>query len=226
VRGKQEEAELERWRRIYREHLQEEGSPDCPAPEILAAAVTGEIDEAERQRVAAHVVSCRRCSAAFRTLLALHQEAEAARRPHRLRPWLLPLAASLGALVCGLVLFQVFVGSRPDDRGPASPLRTVTAPRTPSTTPAPDAHLAAPPAEISWPAEDSADGYRLELHDAAGVLLWASAPLPTSRVALPAAVRQRLTPGESYFWVVQVSGRVPKRLGPFWFDLAQRGTGR
>jgi len=205
-----------RWRRLYREHLQEEGSPACPAPELLAAAATGELDEGERQQVAAHVVACRRCAADFRTLLALHQEAAAARQPRR---WLLPLAAGLGLLVFGLVLFRIFVG-RPDGRGP-SPLRTATAPRPAATVPPPDAHLAAPPAEIAWPPQEDAAGYRLELDDASGVRVWTSGPLEAPRATLPAAVRARLVPGESYSWAVEIAGPRKRRLGPFWFDLAR-----
>jgi hypothetical protein len=217
--------ELESWRRTYQDHLQQEGSPDCPAPELLAAAVIGEIADADRRRLAAHVVACRRCAESFRTLLALHREAlhreaAAADRPRR---WLAPLAlaAGLGALVCGLFLLRAGVGPRPGDGGAANPVRTAEAPRTPPTVPAPDANLAAPPAAFSWPPQEEATGYRLELRDAAGTPLWTSAVLRAPRVALPAAVRRRLEPGESYAWTVEALGRVRRRLGPFWFALAR-----
>ena len=68
-----DDLDLESWRQAYRD-LQSRGSPSCPSDEHLIAFVLHEDLGAERERLADHVVSCRRCTALYQVLLRVHRD--------------------------------------------------------------------------------------------------------------------------------------------------------
>jgi hypothetical protein len=220
-----DEAELAAWREAYRS-LQTAGSPDCPDDETLAALATGESLGAERERLADHVAGCRRCADRYRTLRDLHRAAAAdpvrggARSGGSGSPLRLLAAAAAVLGVIGLAWIAVL----PRETGDPDALRGGPA-VVEGVRPAPDARLATPPRELTWPARDGALSYRVILYDAASSPLWTSGTVSAPRLPLPDEARSRLTAGGSYFWVVEVDlGTRSSRLGPFWFSLEEGGT--
>lgn len=209
--------ELSAWRQAF-ESGRPTGASPCPDDERLAALVTGELSGAERERVADHVVVCRRCAEAYRTLAELHAEAlrsSAARR----RPWRWAVAAGL-ALTAGLALLAGRAGRWAPAEDPVDVLRSTAAER--GVAPAPGAVLAAAPSGFRWsPVAGSRS--RLRLFDAEAELVWESAVEDDGALPLPQEVAARLRPGASYFWVVESdAGGARRRLGPFWFEIGAR----
>jgi len=208
----EERDDVPAWRRAYRSTLAAEPA-GCPGDDALAALATGELDDAERTRVADHVTRCARCTADYRLLVEVHEEAAASRRRRR-NPWLSIAAAAAVAVAAGVALRVGPAGS--DRLRGGEPSRAVA--------PAPDARLATPPAELTWGADPGAVRYRVRLFDARGERIWESEAAPATSRPLPPEVRARLLPGASYFWVVDVEGPGPARkLGPFWFQLSSGG---
>lgn len=209
--------ELSAWRQAF-ESGRPTGASPCPDDERLAALVTGELSGAERERVADHVVVCRRCAEAYRTLAELHAEAQrrsAARG--RLRPW--AVAAGL-VLVTGLALLAGRAGRWAPGRDPGDVLRSTTAGQ--GVVPAPGAVLAAAPPGFRWPPLAGAPS-RLRLFDAEAELVWESAVEGDGALSLPGEVAARLRSGASYYWVVESeAGGARRRLGPFWFEIGAR----
>jgi hypothetical protein len=208
-------ADLRRWREAYRSTLAREAE-GCPGQEALAALVLGELAGEQRERVADHVAACTRCADDYRLLIKLHSEASAGGvRTHR--RWTLAAAAAVAVALAGSAALRLGVEEPRDDtlRGAGGAVRVV---------PIDGSSLSAAPREVGWEAEAGAVGYRVRLFDATGTLVWQSDPAPSVSRDMPAEVRSRLTPGGSYFWVVDVEGPAgPSRLGPFWFHLAKGG---
>ena len=212
---RRDDGDVAAWRRAYRSTLP--GEPQgCPGDDALAALAVGDLSAEERVRVADHVAGCVRCSGDYRLLAEVHREAQAARPRRSPGPWLSIAAAAVVAVAVGVALRVGPSTPATDHLRGADPARAVT--------PAPDAKLAAPPAELAWGAEAGAVRYRVRLFDARAERVWESEPSPAASQPLPPEVRARLTPGSSYFWVVDVEGPGPgRRLGPFWFQLTNGG---
>ncbi len=206
------EPELAAWRQLYGQSMGV-GSESCPDDEILAALALGELSAEERQGLADHVVTCRRCAASLETLLGLEDEVRRGRAA--LRPWrLVPLVAA-ASLVAGLGIAVTWRALRAPD---GDALRS-TASET-EASPAGDVLLAAAPTELRWTAQPGASGYRVRLFDARGEPLWEEAFAGGVTAALPAEVRSQVPPGNAFFWVVEVEGLVAEtRLGPYWFRV-------
>jgi hypothetical protein len=201
-------------RQSYRE-LQGEGSSQCPDAETLAALAIGE-SVPEKERVADHVVSCRRCAADYQILARTHarSKAEVGRSGKMVRLGI-SAAAVLIAALGGVALWRSY---RPLEalRGGATQTGELASPPAGST-------LAAPPAGLRWPSRSGAEGYRVRLFAASGQTLWESDRLATPSADLPEAVRQRLAAGQNYFWTVEVEMPLEKaRLGPFSFTISDR----
>lgn len=208
--------ELSAWRQAYAAGRPAGGAP-CPDDERLAALVTGELAGEERERIADHVVACRRCAEAYRTLVEVHAEAQrgsAARWPRR---W--ALAAGL-VLVAGLALLTWRAGPRAPGRDAGDVLRSTAAGQ--GVVPAPGAVLASAPSVFRWPPLAGARS-RLRLFDAEAEPVWESAVETDGALALPEEVVGRMRAGASYYWVVESeAGAARRRLGPFWFEIGAR----
>jgi hypothetical protein len=203
-------------RESYR-RLQSEGAAACPAPETLAALAIGE-PVPEREKIADHIVSCRRCGPDYQILLRTHAHSQAALGRGRIRHpvWIsaISAAAVLVAAAGGILLWQ--------SRRSADALRGVPS-GTQLVSPSWGAHLAGPPATLAWPSQAGAESYRVRLFDATGQTLWESERLPAPTTELPKAVRERLAAGQNYFWSVEVLTPLEKsRLGPFSFTIRSR----
>jgi len=203
----------------YRD-LQDQGA-GCPAPEVLAALAVGERGS-ESERIADHVVGCRRCSEDMQVLLRTHAEASIRLSGHgaaRRRLFSAVAAALAIVVLAGLLLTRRPSSSMPSgasvERGGVPDLGI-------RVTPQSGAQLDSPPNEFEWPPQSDAVGYRLLLYDSSGVAIWTSERASEAHVRLSATERARVTPGGSYFWVVEAEGRTDKtRLGPFTFRLTK-----
>ena len=217
--------QLAGWRAAYRQTMAG-GSEACPEDETLAAVAAGEEGGEARQHTADHIVSCRRCADRYRTLRELHLEAQGrlGTVPQRSASWQLYgglAAAALVFLALGITRFLPQVmGTSPG----VSPVRggQHSSVAVEGLSPVDGAVLERPPAELRWPEQTGASGYRVRLFDALAVPLWASDSRDDARIEIPATVAERLEPGSAYFWVVRVLGRSERReLGPFWFEVAE-----
>lgn len=204
-------------RGAYRD-LQDPGVKGCPPPDALVALAVGERD-AESERVADHVVDCRRCSDDMQLLLRTHAETSAGQTHRALaRSWLFVAAAAAIAIAIG-----VFLLARRPSLGPSESVGVERGGATDYgilVTPHGGAALDRAPEEFVWPPQTGAASYRVRLFDRSGDALWQAEATTASRVSLPSSVRDRLRSGESYFWTVEVDlASDSRRLGPFPFTM-------
>ncbi|HKF44801.1 MAG TPA: hypothetical protein VKJ00_07815 [Thermoanaerobaculia bacterium] len=197
--------------RAYRD-LQTPGSERCLDAEALADLALGEPPPLEQDRLADHVVSCRRCSENFQILARTHREVSRESRPARSARLRWAAAAAVLVAAVGAALLWRSSDREEGFRGRAR--------EGPGVTPAEGSNLAGPPDAFAWPPRPGAEGYSVRLFAAGGDRLWEADAGTALRVELPQAMRSRLKPGEAYFWSVEV--RMPtgaERLGPFSFTL-------
>jgi hypothetical protein len=197
-------------------------TPDCPAPERLAAALAGELEPADREAILAHSGSCPACGAELelaarfesgdesdpeavdRVVERLRGRAEgtvipfpAARRRSAPTVWRWA-AAALVVLAAGFAIQAARTGLGPRVEGPAT-AEVVRGGQIEASEPS--GEVAGAPAQLVWQSVAGATSYRLEILDAAGDDLWsAAAAAPPLR--LPAAVRAELRPHTRYSWRV------------------------
>lgn len=187
---------------------------ECPSDETLVELVLGELPVGDRTAVADHLVGCPRCVESYRTLQELHRAADVDRRAASWpRAWL-GLAA---ALVVTVGLVGVWQGRFFEAR----PVESVRSVAGAETRPADGVRLESSPRTFAWPRQNGAVSYRLQLLDTQARTLWSASPSTTIEVSLPTEVARDLQPG-AYVWVVDVEGAAARRLGPFWFEIADR----
>lgn len=197
--------------RAYRE-LQQAGSGGCPDAETLAGLALKDVPPEKREALADHVVSCRRCSEDYQILSRTNAEAAPMGRPLAARIWI------AAAVILLAVAGGVFVARR--DRGETDATRGAGSSTGSLVVPPDGGSLSSVPSEFVWPAQGGADGYRVKLFAPSGDALWESERVKQNRVGLPPLQRSRLSPGQSYFWVVETEMPLEKiRLGPFRFSL-------
>jgi hypothetical protein len=179
----------------------------------LTALATGELTEAERARLADHVVGCTRCAADWRILSETHRGLSP-QSGGRLRWFGLAAAAAMIAVVSLLFLRapaprrEALRGKIPGDEVAASPKA--------------GSRLEAAPREFAWQPPAGAANQRFRLFEASGKRVWESEPLSDAKTTLPEAVAEALPDG-TYFWTVEVETAAgAEKLGPFPFDLARR----
>ncbi len=199
--------ELEAWRRAGRS-LQIDGSDKCPDPGQLAELVImGAGGAGGSGALADHIVSCRRCLPAYRSLLALHGHAatelkeSGAPRSHR---WMRSVAAA-AVLIIGAgvswVLWRERITPREESADRSAQPESLALEQTPSEPP--DlARIASPPPRFSWSAEPGADVYWVVLYDAASTVIWESPRVSQTHVVLPPEAGELLIAGEPSFWRV------------------------
>ena len=209
-----EKPEVTTLSQTYRD-LQGAGSDQCPSAEARAGVAVGEAPEPDRDRIADHAVSCRRCSEDLQILMRTHLEAAGApAAPRTIRRMMWLSAAAIAVIAAGAVL--VLRTSRPVEvvRGGRA-LREAAL-----VTPHDNATLPAAPEKLIWPAQPGAESYRAKLFDASGQGIWESERVAEPSVAVPPTVASRLQSGQGYFWAVDVEMPFEKqRLGPYSFTL-------
>lgn len=163
---------------------------DHPSSEELAAYLSGNLPNARRGELEDHLARCSEC----------RREATSARRILRgrvspIRQRLVgPIAAA--AVLAFIVFSVVKPRARVDDvrSGPVETSSTITAIAPPS-----DVAVDRAAVVFTWSSERGRPLYQLSLTDAVGQALWSTTTNDTS-LALPATIR--LSPGETYFWLV------------------------
>jgi hypothetical protein len=122
------------------------------------------------------------------------------------------MAAAAAATLAAVVLAPLLLRETTDE------VRGTTA----QAVPADGAVLDAPPVALAWPPEPGARGYLVKLYRADATLLW-EGDIAAPPAALPAATRDAMRPGQSFYWTVEATGPVQRRrLGPFWFQFRPR----
>ncbi|HEV8268614.1 MAG TPA: hypothetical protein VGR00_10285 [Thermoanaerobaculia bacterium] len=209
---------------IARAHRTETTRPSseragCPDPGLFAAAASGELDDAARDRFVEHLGDCAECSDEYRSLLPLVEWAEAARPKARILLFPRP-AYAVVALAAALILAAgtAFLVSR--DSAPP-PIERGAEVEAWSVSPRDGAVLSSAPERLVWPAEAGATSYRVSLLDFESTPLWESPPLAEPSVSLPEEIRARLAKGRPHYWRVTVVGEVERRPSPlFRFEIA------
>ena len=197
--------------RAYRE-LQIPGSDQCPDADALAALAVGETPTGEREGLADHVVSCRRCSESYRSGADSRAGVPTRAGARSWHPgWI--AAAAIALVAAGGVI--VFRSARREEALRGSGRETAG-----SVAPADGAALANPPAVFRWPPQPQAEGYRVKLFASNGDTVWEGDAGAVHRLEVPEAAKSRLRPGQSHFWTVEVQMPLEtQRLGPFSFTL-------
>jgi hypothetical protein len=134
----------------------------------------------------------------------------------RLRRWRRAVPVSLAAGVAAMViaLYPRTQQHREDDA-----LRSVEANIEQLVSPLGTATLPAPPTNFRWPKQEGATSYRVVLRNASADVIWRSAAVADTQVALDDPVRATLQP-QTYYWTIEVTSvGAARKLGPFWFQL-------
>ena len=211
-------------RELYQQATAGADREGCPSRDQLAALAAGGAAGRDRGRILDHVASCNRCAREVQALRRLEP------RPREVANELEPGAGvprpaarfrrRHGLLAAGLVAVALGGTTLLNPRSPAPAAGVVRSAAEAAARPAPDSRLEAAPAELSWPPQQGATGYRVRLFDAGAQVLWDGEPVAAPAWQLPPAARENLLPGRSYFWTVDIEGSVRRRsLGPFWFHL-------
>jgi hypothetical protein len=221
--------ELAAWTATYR-RSQAPGSDRCPSDDLLVLLAEQKLEPAERQRLADHVLGCRRCSRELALLMRVHREAIvnlAGSTPHRGWSWsrVVPLVASAAAVLLGAFLLwhprpTTLLETTPETEGSDTALRGRELRSDQALEPQDGATLAEPPQVLSWKPIEAKAAWQVTLFDAHGTRLWRSEPVRGASTTLPAEVITSLQPGQRYFWSVDAQGTAGARLGPFSFTLS------
>src|SRR5215470_14258937 len=107
-----EKPEVTALSQTYRD-LQEPGSDRCPSAEELASVAMGDAPGGDRDRIADHAVSCRRCTENLQILMRTHLEAAGTPEPRKLASLTWIAAAAIAAIAIGAVLWTR--ANRPDE---------------------------------------------------------------------------------------------------------------
>lgn len=220
---------------LYRESRRRDPWPgsDCPSLEALERFLLGDAAAAERADLGDHLAECTGCAEWVRELRSLEGWAErvalargsaggTASHPATAKPavqlrnawqrWPVALAASLLLALGGAFLWTRIATPPPDSDATRGALE--------ATTPAPGAQLTLPPQRFAWPPQLGATGYRVQLFDDLGELVWESPWDGESLCPLPIDTAVPWRAGATYLWTVSVRGDVARsQLGPFSFQL-------
>jgi hypothetical protein len=181
----------DRLRAVYQSILarRPEGRAACPGPERLRELVELGGREATRLATLDHVMSCASCKEEYDLLSAIEAESPA-RQQSQPAVWRLATAAIALLAVGGGVYWSLRdPGDEPIRGGPRS-LVTISPAGTIATTPT---------ITLVWQAVEGAVGYRAEVLDAGGGVIFA-APTTDTTLDLPGTVS--LAPGNVYRWWV------------------------
>jgi len=193
-----------------------DGGASCPSAERMARCVIGGTRRKERAGIIAHAANCAACAEALKGLLALSAGTEEAaaklaarssklgagkfERAHSfwLRPFMKPAAVVAAVLViAALAVWIPRFTNRSAVRGGTGTRIVLVSPL--KKAPAGDV------LEFKWRGVEGADGYTVELFDKSFRSLWRSGRVTGNDIRLPADVRGRLTPGETYYWTVRTA---------------------
>jgi len=217
---REEDGPVVRWRQGFAA-LGERAAPgpDCPEPDRLWAAATGEAPQAERHAVFEHMASCASCAAAFRLARGLsREETESAAQVEpfpRLhpRPWL-RWGAALAAVAAAVVLAVQLPGwwSRP---GPyrGGEVREIHS-QIPEHSLLPRAQ-----ADLRWSAGPSGSVYEVRVLTREGREIAVESGLAEPRWQIPPSALAAAPSGTVLYWQVKALPPDGKSLGSKTFSV-------
>jgi len=218
---------------------------ECLSEETLLRATMGELSQAERERVADHLMACSDCAEEYRLIRSLKPWAEQVAAPSG-EP--APQAKATGKPVGWAAWVQTFCGQLvwvPKWRAVAVVAMIVVAvgvsltlwrARQPGVEPVPSergevsvtmqieppnrALLREAPRRLAWSAVEGAESYQVVLYDLESTPIWESPPVTSTVIRVPEAIRQELHRGQSYYWrVITQSGIERRQSEVFQFIL-------
>jgi hypothetical protein len=186
----------------------------CPTPERLARCVMEKVSRKERDEVVGHAANCVACAAALKQLLALSAEtdrvaaeieacygyAEPGRSEAKRSFWTRPVIKPAVAVLAGILLVAVLIESIPKLLN-RSGTRGGTEARIALVSPVKGESIG-DGLEFKWQGLAGAEHYSVEVFDKALKLVWRSGRAAGTEIRLPAEARGKLTPGETYYWMV------------------------
>lgn len=218
----------------------------CLTEEQFVRVAIGELSQQERLEAAQHLSTCSDCTEEYRLIQALKPWAKEAEQvtalgsPARLteKPgglaakvravwqpltsvyrWQVVTAALIVMVAAGasIILWQN-LGLTEDavssERGGSSvPMKI---------DPLDRATLSAAPDRLAWSAVGAAESYQVSLYDFESTPIWESPRVSSTSVLLPQEVRQRLQPGQRYYWRVIAQSATERRQSElFQFVIAR-----
>jgi hypothetical protein len=208
------------------------GSPPHLEEGVWVRLACGELSAEERERALDHASRCAECGRILRALALLDREARAvdpaapaalsARRaaPRARGRWVWAGLAAAAAVVVGVL-------ARPTAAPPTAVEEVGVRSAAEGDRPVPTRPLdeqAAAPEAFSWEGLAGARGYRVELLDEAGEMLWRSEPVSGTTLRWPESVAP--APGR-YYWrvVATLEERGETRASPLVsFEIRQAAT--
>jgi hypothetical protein len=184
--------------------------PDCPAPDRLWAAATGEAPVNERHEIIAHTATCASCASAFRLARGLCEEkpqASVLRRPWaRWRP-VVTVAGTLAAVLVLAVLVPGLWQSKPGPYrgGQNQEIRSLTG----------EAALPRDQTELRWTPGPPGSRYEVRVLTRDGAEIAVEPDLEASRYRIPPAALAGVPAGTVLYWQVKV-------LPPDWKSSASK----
>lgn len=178
--------------------------PDCPEPDRLWAAATGEAPVEERHEIIAHTASCASCASAFRLARGLAEEK--AGQAGRIEPDSQPLrgpwlrwAAPLAAVAAALVLAVLIPGMWRDEPAPyrGGESREIVA-EIPEA-----AVLPREEALLRWSAGPPGSRYEVRVLTPEGREIAVEADLTAPRYRIPPSALEGVEAGTALYWQVK-----------------------
>lgn len=174
--------------------------PDCPEPDRLWAAATGEAPVPERQEIIAHMASCASCAAAFRLARGMSQDGNRASAPVRIdgRPWL--LSGSAAALLAAALILAVLIPG--PWRSSPSLYRGGVGPEIRSLV---DEGVSLPraQAELRWTPGPAGSRYEVRVLTRDGAEIAVESDLEAPRYRIPPSALAGVPPGTVLYWQVK-----------------------
>ncbi len=191
-------------KRLYQRATRRAAKDGCPDAERIRLLAAGELSQADRLQLTDHLTVCSDCSNEYRAALAVggwagEIELDARPTPAVVRPHWRWVAAAATIVLALAIPAWIALDDGGGETGPA--FRTVERPADTAVTPSDGARLDGAPTRLEWAARNGA-AYRVELYDAESSLIWSSERVETAAVELPQIVRDRIGPGELYYWRV------------------------
>lgn len=206
---------------------------ECLSSETFERAMKGDMERAERARMASHLMTCSDCAREYRAVRSLRSVFEqpqsggeaipvaySARLWERLSPSSWRVAAALAVVILIVTVpLTLWLNSRqsyvphPTERGGAARRLTVE--------PSDKTQLSEAPKKLAWSAVERAESYRVMLYDYESTLIWESPSTTDASITLPETIRASLERGRLFYWQVTIQeGIESRRSDVFQFTIS------
>jgi hypothetical protein len=193
--------EYERLARAFAARKQSHVPNECPDPELLFEAASGNLAQDRRMTLLDHVARCAECTEAWRLAMELgarpaETEASAPPVPTRRPAWQSALAASI-VLVAGFATYLAL-----PVRQDAQEYRDATEPLAPRSLVTES--LPRDGFVLRWSPGPSGATYAVRLSTADLVMLFEQTNITRNELSVPASALAQVKSGESLLWQVEV----------------------